>query len=161
MPHPLDFVEQPTVLVVDDASENLTFVRELLKALYKVKLANSGERALEVAADTAPPDLILLDIRMPGIDGYEVCRRLKADPRTAAIPVIFLTALTDSADEEKGLALGAVDYITKPISGPIMLARVRTHLNLKAAADFLRDRAAYLEQEMTRRAARDATSRER
>jgi putative two-component system response regulator len=97
------------------------------------------------------PDLILLDIMMPEIDGYEVCRRLKASPATARVPVIFLTARSETADEEFGLSLGAADYITKPISPPILLARVRTQLSLKAAADFLRDQNEFLEQEVERR----------
>src|SRR5574343_202249 len=98
------------------------------------------------------PDLILLDIMMPAMDGYEVCRHLKANPATANIPVIFLTANVASDDEEKGFELGAVDYITKPIKQRVVLARIRTHLQLKAAADFLEDKAAFLENEVSRRA---------
>ena len=139
---------QPTILVVDDAPDNLTLISGLLKDMYRVKVANSGERALRVVESASLPDLILLDIMMPGMDGYEACRRLKANAATAAIPVIFLTARTDAADEEFGLGLGAVDYITKPISAPILLARVKTQLSLKAAADFLRDHNDFLEQEV-------------
>jgi len=140
-----------TVLVVDDTPDNLTMMTGLLANDYKVKVSNSGEKALRIATGKSPPDLILLDIMMPGMDGYEVCRRLKAAARTRDIPVIFLTAKTGMQDEEMGLALGAVDYITKPISPSIVLARVRTHLALKALADFLRDKNAYLEAEVIRR----------
>src|SRR5574343_1624842 len=98
------------------------------------------------------PDLILLDIMMPAMDGYEVCRRLKANPATASIPVIFLTANVSSDDEEKGFELGAVDYITKPIKQRVVLARIKTHLQLKVSADFLEDKAEFLEHEVARRA---------
>lgn len=145
------FAERPTVLVVDDTPDNLKLMSGLLKESYKVKIANSGEKALAVAFSDSPPDLVLLDVMMPEMDGYEVCQRLKADPRTAHLPVIFLTAKTETADEERGLKLGAVDYITKPISPPVVLARVETHLKLKAAADFLRDKSAFLEAEVQRR----------
>ncbi|ALT78903.1 response regulator [Paucibacter sp. KCTC 42545] len=140
-----------TVLVVDDTPDNLSLMSELLKDLYKVKVANSGEKALKIAASASPPDLILLDIMMPGLDGYEVCTQLKAAPQTRHIPVIFLTAKNEIEDEKRGLDLGAVDYITKPISPPIVLARVHTQLALKASADFLRDQNAYLESEVQRR----------
>ena len=146
-----DPAARATILVVDDTPDNLTLMSGLLKDTYKVKVANNGERALKIAATEDSPDLILLDIMMPGIDGYEVCRRLKADAKTALIPVIFLTAKAQEEDERMGLELGAVDYITKPISPPLVLARVRTHLSLKAAADFLRDKNAYLESEVQRR----------
>ncbi|CAA7616110.1 Response regulator [Magnetospirillum sp. LM-5] len=139
------------ILVVDDTPDNLKLMGALLKDLYRVKIANSGAKALAIAASESPPDLILLDIMMPEMDGYEVCRRLKADRATRDIPVIFLTAKAETADEELGLKLGAVDYITKPISPPIVLARVETQLKLKASADFLRDKADYLEAEVTRR----------
>src|SRR5829696_5620485 len=122
--------EKPIVLVVDDTPENISVISGLLRDEYVVKVAPSGERALQVAMGEARPDLILLDIMMPGMDGYEVLRRLRADPRTSAIPVIFLTALSSAEDEEKGLKLGAVDYVTKPISAPIVLARVRNHIAL-------------------------------
>jgi len=147
----LDFTERPTVLVVDDTPENLQLMSALLKDDYKVKVANNGERALAIAAGDAKPDLVLLDIMMPGIDGYEVCRRLKEDAATRDIPVIFLTAKTEVEDEERGFGLGAVDYVTKPVSPPIVLARVKTHLALKTAADFLKDKASYLEAEVARR----------
>jgi putative two-component system response regulator len=147
----LDFTDKATVLVVDDTPDNLTLMSSLLKDEYKVKVANGGEKALKIAQSESPPDLVLLDIMMPGMDGYEVLDRLKHDPRTRDIPVIFLTAKAEVADEQKGLELGAVDYITKPISPPIVLARVRTHLSLKASADFLRDKADFLESEVARR----------
>ena len=147
------FSEKPvlTVLVVDDTPDNLSLMSSLLKDHYRVKVANHGEKGLRIALSDVPPDLILLDIMMPDIDGYEVCRRLKADPRTREIPVIFLTARSEVEDETKGLELGAADYITKPISPPIVLARVRAHLALKASADFLRDKSAFLEHEVAMR----------
>jgi len=144
-------LERPTILVVDDTPDNLKLMSALLKDLYKVKIANSGEKALSIAASDAPPDLILLDIMMPEMDGHEVCERLKRDRATRDIPIIFLTAMTKTEDEEKGLKLGAVDYIAKPISPPVVLARVETHLKLKASADFLRDKSDFLEQEVQRR----------
>jgi len=145
------FTDRATVLVVDDTPDNLAVLSGLLKDTYRVKVASNGEKALKIAAAENPPDLILLDIMMPGLDGYEVCQRLKADPKTCNIPVIFLTAKTEIASEQKGLELGAVDYITKPISPPIVLARVNTHLALKASADFLRDKNDFLEQEVAKR----------
>ena len=141
----------PTVLVVDDTPDNLALMHGLLRDLYRVKVANNGERALQIARSAPPPDLILLDIMMPGMDGYAVCRLLKQEAATRDIPVIFLTALAETEDERKGLELGAVDYITKPISPPIVLARVKNHLALKASADFLRDKAQYLEGEVAKR----------
>ncbi len=145
------FMDKPTVLVVDDTPENLSLMSSLLKDSYRVKVATNGERALKIAWGEEPPDLILLDIMMPVMDGYEVLSRLKADLRTQTVPVIFLTALSEMEDEERGLNLGAVDYITKPVSPPIVLARVATHLHLKTVADFLRDKNAYLEAEVSRR----------
>src|SRR5262245_58210381 len=121
----LDFTAKQTVLIVDDTPDNLTLMTGLLKDTYKTKVANNGERALKVAATLPYPDLILLDIMMPGIDGYEVCRRLKAERETADIPVIFLTAKTEVEDEQLGFDVGCVDYITKPISPPLVMARVK------------------------------------
>jgi putative two-component system response regulator len=144
-------IARKTILLVDDAADNLVLMNDLLKDLYKVKIANSGEKALRIAQSETKPDLILLDIMMPEMDGYEVCRRLKADPATRDIPVIFLTAKTDVDAEKMGLDLGAVDYLTKPISPPIALSRVRNHLLLKDSADFLRDKNAYLETEVSAR----------
>jgi putative two-component system response regulator len=140
-----------TILVVDDTPENLSLMSDLLRDIYRVKVATGGEKALRIARAAEPPDLILLDVMMPGMDGYEVCCQLKADRATAAIPVIFLTARTDPEDERKGLDLGAVDYITKPISPALVMARVRNHLALKSHADFLKDKAAWLEREVRNR----------
>ncbi|WP_395022653.1 two-component system response regulator [Dongia sp.] len=141
----------PTILAVDDAPVNLSLITGLLKSHYRVKVANSGEKALRIVHSDLPPDLVLLDVMMPDLDGIEVCRRLKADPRTRHVPVIFLTAMSSSDDERVGLEAGAVDYITKPISPPILLARVKTHLQMKAGQDFLKDKNAYLENEVIRR----------
>lgn len=142
---------RPTVLVVDDVPQNLTQIHGLLRGNYAVKVATGGAEALRLLQAGALPDLILLDILMPEMDGYMVCRQVKADPRTRDIPVIFLTALSDDVDEEMGLGLGAVDFLSKPISPSIMLARIATQLALKASADFLRDKNRFLEQEVTRR----------
>jgi cyclic di-GMP phosphodiesterase len=141
----------PTVLVVDDAPENLMVLAQALGDQYRVLAAKDGPGALHIAASEPPPDLILLDIVMPELDGFEVCRRLKCAAATSAIPVIFLTGRSESEDEERGFALGAVDYISKPISPAVVRARVKTHLQLKASADFLKDRNKFLEQEVTRR----------
>jgi putative two-component system response regulator len=143
--------ERPRLLIVDDVHENLHALMNILRDDYAIAAATSGEKALELARREPRPDLILLDIVMPGMDGYEVCRRLKIEPTTRDIPVIFLTALSREEDEKHGLDLGAVDYIAKPISPPIVLARVKTHLSLKATADFLRDKNDFLEQEVARR----------
>jgi putative two-component system response regulator len=142
---------RPTILVVDDMPDNLTLMSELLKGVYRVRVASNGERALRYAQGEAVPDLVLLDIMMPGLSGYDVLRALKAQERTREIPVIFLTAMGAAEDESMGLDLGAADYITKPISPPIVLARVRTQLENKAAADFLRDQNVFLEAEVQRR----------
>ena len=109
-------IKRSTILVVDDTPDNLALMSELLTGTYHLKIANNGERALKLATSGALPDLILLDIMMPDMDGYEVCRRLQTDPITRAIPIIFLTAKIGVGDEEKGLELGAVDYLAKPIS---------------------------------------------
>ncbi|MFA7243008.1 MAG: two-component system response regulator [Sulfuricellaceae bacterium] len=143
--------EKPLVLVVDDTPLNLSSISGLLKDHYRIKVANSGERGLKIANSDTQPDLILLDVIMPEMDGYEVCRQLKANPQTAGIPVVFLTGKTAVADEEKGLQLGAVDYIAKPVSPPILMARVKTHLALKASADFLINQNQFLEKEVAKR----------
>jgi len=147
----LDSGEKPTILVVDDTPDNLTLVSNLLKKDYRVRVAINGEKALKIAFSETPPDLILLDVMMPVMDGYEVCQQLRSSPLTAHIPIIFLTAKSEVEDERKGLSLGASDYITKPISPPILEARVKTHLVAKAYADFLTDKTAYLESEVARR----------
>lgn len=123
-----EIMTKATVLIVDDNSDNLDVLSGILRPFYKVKAAINGELALKIVTAKTKPDIILLDIMMPGMDGYEVCRRLKADPITASIPVIFVTAKTEIKDEQTGFELGAVDYITKPISVPIVLARVKTQL---------------------------------
>lgn len=142
-----------TILIVDDTPENLAVLGDLLQPLYRVRAANSGPRALQIAASDPRPDLILLDLMMPGMDGFEVLERLRSDPATAGIPVIFVTALSATEDEQWGLGLGAVDYITKPIRPAIVLARVKTQLELKRARDWLQDQNAYLEAEVARRMA--------
>jgi putative two-component system response regulator len=139
-----------TVLVVDDTPGNIDILTGVLAPTYRVKVATSGARALEVAAQDEPPDLILLDIMMPGMDGYEVIRRLKANPLTRRIPVLFITAKETPEDEQKGFDLGCVDYITKPISAPRVRARVRTHLALhdqnRALEAAVRDRTRELQE---------------
>lgn len=143
--------DKPTVLVVDDMPENLMVLGELLQSDYLVRIANSGQRALTVAKSKPYPDLILLDVMMPDMSGYEVLELLHADPATRNIPVIFVTAMGSDADEEKGLMLGAVDFIHKPIKPVIVQARVRTQLELKAARDALHHRNLNLETEVQRR----------
>ena len=140
-----------TILVVDDTPDNLMLMADLLQDRYRVKAANSGEKALHILQGDPLPDLILLDVMMPGLSGYDVAEQLQRDKRTQHIPIIFLTAMAATEDELHGLELGAADYITKPISPPIVLARVETQLKVKAAADFLRDQNDYLEQEVQRR----------
>jgi putative two-component system response regulator len=144
-------IEKATILAVDDTPDNLLLISGLLKDDYHLRVANGGERAIKIAQSDNPPDLILLDIMMPDIDGYEVCRTLKADKKTSFIPIIFLTAKSEIEDETKGLEMGAVDYITKPLSPPILLARVKTHLALKRMQDFLRDQNEFLESEVDKR----------
>ena len=119
----------PLILLVDDEASNLQLLRQILQDHYRLLFAKDGPRALELARQETPA-LVLLDVMMPGMSGYEVCAALKADPLTEAIPIIFVTALTDTADELEGFAAGAVDYITKPVSPPIVRARVRTQLSL-------------------------------
>ena len=140
-----------TVLVVDDTPENLTVLGELLQPQYRVRVANSGQRALQVAVSDPRPDLILLDVMMPGMDGYAVIDALRTDPETRDIPVIFVTAMDSDQDEERGLELGAVDYITKPIRPAIVLARVNAHMELKQARDWLKNQNIWLESEVARR----------
>ncbi len=142
-----------TVLVIDDTPDNLSLMSALLTDRYRVKVASDGATGLKIAMGENPPDLILLDVMMPAPDGHEVCRQLKANPATQAIPVIFLTGTTDTTDVQKGLTLGAADFISKPVNPPIVLARVATQLALKASAEFLRDKNGYLEQEVARRIA--------
>ncbi|MCG9739981.1 diguanylate cyclase [Shewanella insulae] len=128
--------EQSVVLVVDDVKTNVLIMRQCLKEMFQVWTAESGEECLRVAKQK--PDIILLDVLMPGMDGYQVCRQLKADPETAEIPIIFVTAKDSDDDEQKGLEIGAVDYITKPIRPAIVRARVSTHIQLKQHSDKLK-----------------------
>lgn len=139
------------ILVVDDSPKNLALLGEILTPFYRVLVASSGERGLVLAGMDPPPDLILLDVMMPRMDGHEVLRRLQADGRTRSIPVIFVTALDAMEDEERGFALGAVDYITKPVRPPLVLARIRVQLELKRMRDLLQDRSRHLEEEVVER----------
>jgi putative two-component system response regulator len=140
-----------TLLIVDDAPENLSVLSELLQPHYRVLAATNGEICLRVANSLPRPDLILLDVMMPGMDGYAVLAQLRDNPTTRDIPVIFLTALVDAGDEERGLTLGAVDYITKPIKPAVVQARVRTQLQAKQARDWMKDQNTALEAEIARR----------
>ncbi|MEH8016875.1 two-component system response regulator [Rheinheimera muenzenbergensis] len=137
-----------TILVVDDTAENIDVLSGLLRHDYKVKAALNGALALKIARSLPQPDLILLDVMMPDMDGYEVCRQLKADADTHHIPVIFVTAKTEEADEAQGFALGAVDYITKPVSPPLVLARVKCHLALRDQAKHLENLVQQRTQEL-------------
>ena len=123
--------KKASVLIVDDTPENISVLTEVLSEHYRVKAATSGEKALAICTSDAPPDLILLDVMMPEMDGHEVCRRLKSNERTRHIPVIFVTALTDEHNEALGFELGAVDYVSKPISPQVVLQRVRLHIGLQ------------------------------
>jgi len=125
------------ILIVDDELTNIKLLGATLKAHYQVSFATNGQAALRIAQSNSPPDLILLDIMMPDMDGYAVCRQLKSDKLTQHIPVVFITAMSEVADETRGLELGAVDYIIKPFSMAIVNARVRTHLELKRHRDML------------------------
>ena len=140
-----------TILIVDDQPENLAVLGELLESQYRIRAANSGARALQAAATEPRPDLILLDVMMPEMDGYTVLATLRQDPLTRDIPVIFVTARDAALDEEHGLELGAADYITKPIRPAVVLARVHTQLENKQARDLLKHQNSYLEAEVARR----------
>ncbi len=140
-----------TILVVDDDSFNISVFRRCLTPNYQVLAATSGELTLQLANGTPRPDLILLDVMMPGMDGYETLTHLKSNPNTQDIPVIFVTGLISNTDEERGLQLGAADYIYKPYHLSILLARIRTQLELKSARDWLKDQNAFLEAELERR----------
>jgi diguanylate cyclase (GGDEF)-like protein len=129
--------DETVVLIVDDVPTNIQILADILKQDYRVLFATSGEQALSIAA-TREPDLILLDVMMPGIDGFMVCTRLKKDPLLRDTPVIFVTAMGEVEDETRGFEVGAVDYITKPVSPPVVRARVRNHLELKHQRDLLR-----------------------
>ena len=135
------------ILIVDDDRYNINVLVHILKADYRVIIARSGKEALKRATSVHPPDLILLDIMMPEMDGYEVCKQLKARPKTHDIPVIFITAMSEVGDEVKGFELGAVDYITKPITPSIVKARVKNHLELKQVHKVLEEQRHKLEEQ--------------
>lgn len=135
-----------TILIVDDTPANIAAALSILKDQYRTRVATSGAKALEQAGAADKPDLILLDVTMPGMDGYEVCARLKAHPDTAEIPVVFLTARTDAEDEAKGFELGAVDYIHKPFNPTVVRARVHTHLLLRDTLRQVEERNAALDE---------------
>ncbi len=140
-----------TILIVDDYAENLHVLSELLRPHYRVLAATSGDLAVRIANSLPSPDLILLDVMMPGMDGYAVLARLRDNPATRDIPVIFLTALADAESEERGLLLGAADYITKPIRPAVVLARARNQLEARQAREWMKSQNAVLEAEVSRR----------
>jgi phosphoserine phosphatase RsbU/P len=137
-----------TVLLVDDAPANIQVVNSILKDIYKIRIATNGPKALELARVAPPPDLVLLDVMMPEMDGYEVCTRLKSDPETREIPVIFLTGQTDVEDETRGFDVGAVDYIHKPFSPAVVKARVQTHLVLRGIREQLAQQLLTIQKEL-------------
>ncbi|MCB1889327.1 MAG: two-component system response regulator [Rhodocyclaceae bacterium] len=154
MTHETHCAGEPIVLVVDDVAENLDVLGDVLRgAGYRVRAAISGEAALRYARLEPRPELVLLDVMMPGMDGYQTLAALRDDPRTADLPVVFVTALSDAMDEEHGLEMGAADYISKPIAPSVVLARVRTQIEAKRARDILSGRNSVLEQEVARRMA--------
>ena len=140
-----DTKKRPKILVVDDAPENLLILESILSKDYSLKLFNVSSEALEYAFAN-PPDLILLDVMMPKTDGFEFCRRLKANQKSSNVPVIFITSKTDIEDEERGFSVGASDFIHKPISAPIVTARVKTHIKIKFMLDFLKSENAHLQE---------------
>ena len=148
---------RPLILVVDDLAENLATLASMVREEgADVRVANAGPVALRYAQLEPQPDLILLDIMMPGMDGHQVLAELRKDPRTVHIPVIFVTALGDAEDEERGLEEGAVDYITKPIKIAVLRARVRAQLELKQARDLQASQQHWLEAEVQRRVGENA-----
>ena len=130
-------LDKRIILLVDDAPAEIQAAHNILKDTYIIKIATSGARALDLAKIAPQPDLILLDVRMPEMDGYEVCSRLKSDPGTCDIPIIFLTGKTSVEDETRGFEVGAIDYIHKPFSPHVVQARIRTHLALREAREQL------------------------
>lgn len=140
--------QRKTVLVVDDAPANIQVVTSILKDIYKIRVATNGAKALALAKDAPFPDLVLLDVMMPQMDGYEVCTRLKADPETRDIPVIFLTGQTEIEDETRGFEVGAVDYIHKPFSPAVVKARVHTHLVLRGIREQLAQQLLTIQKEL-------------
>lgn len=143
-------MKKQTVLVVDDTPDNITLISGLLKDIYQVRVALNGAKAIEMIRKN-PPDIILLDVVMPVMDGYETCQLLKGDQKHQDIPIIFLTAKNDVDAESRGFELGAADYITKPVNPTILLSRIKTHLDLKKASDFLKSQNHFLETEVSRR----------
>jgi len=159
--------ERFRLLFVDDVPANIRILVEMLRLEYDVIFADNGPAALKLAAEDPQPDLILLDIMMPGMDGYEVCRKLKENEATRGIPVMFITALVDEEDEAMGLSLGAVDYIRKPFNMAIVKSRIKTHLDLKHHRDELQQRTeelialnAQLEKEIQERKKTEAMVQE-
>ncbi|MFH1215354.1 MAG: response regulator [Pseudomonadota bacterium] len=159
--------EKFRILFVDDVPSNIRILLEILRADYDISFTDNGADALQVAAQEPQPDLILLDIMMPKMNGYEVCKKLKADEKTSHIPIMFITALTDEDDEEKGLNLGAVDYIRKPFNMAIVKSRIKTQLELKQHRDNLQKRTeelialnAQLEKEIEERKKTEAMVQE-
>lgn len=156
-----DSADKATILIVDDTPANLALLVEILKPDYRTIVAINGEKALELAFAARAPDLVLLDIMMPGLNGYQVCERLKAQPSTRNVPVIFVTAMGEVEDETHGLDLGGVDYVTKPISPAIVKARIRTHLAVSRQARELGYLVERLEQQTTELAELNRTLEQR
>lgn len=144
-------MEKPKILIVDDEPINLTVLRKLLNPYFRVQVCKTGEGALQAAGMEPLPEMVLLDIMMPGMDGYTVLARMHENPATREIPVIFISALDSIVDEEKGFRLGAVDYITKPFRPVIVLERIKAHLELKHSRDALKNQNEWLEAEVERR----------
>ena len=137
-----EYTTKKTVLVVDDIHENIDVMKEILSDDYRVQVATNGRLAIKIAMSATPPDLILLDVMMPGMDGHEVCKLLKEHEQTRTIPVLFVTAKSEVEDETKGFTLGAADYLVKPVSPPVVLARVKTHLAMHDQHKLLADQVA-------------------
>jgi putative two-component system response regulator len=152
--------DQKVILVVDDEPINIVVLSDLLKSSYRVLVATNGEQALQRSHAEPKPDLILMDIMMPGMSGLEACQALKADPQTEDIPVIFVSAMSEEMDETQGLAVGAIDYITKPISPAIVSARVKNHLELQAARKKLKQQNSLLEEQVQERTQEVQTTRD-
>ncbi len=151
MPDKSTVSEKQKILIVDDSTQNIKVLNQILKSDYVITVATNGESALSrLDSPDDLPDIILLDIIMPGLDGYEVCRKIKANSNTCDIPVIFITAKDEIEDEEKGFNVGAVDYITKPVSPAIVRARVKTHLLIKNQQDLLKESIAILKHRAER-----------
>jgi len=143
--------EKPTILVIDNSPDSLALIQAVLKDNYLVRGASNSSEGLRMASSDAPPDLILLDVMLTDMDGHAVCRQLKADTLTQSIPILFLTTKSDQAEEEMGFEIGAGDYITKPVSAPILRNRVRNQLMLRSSIDFLHNHDAFLETEVANR----------